>query len=295
MVDFWSKYGEGPERPLVPGALRGYRQLTFAEPRVWIDLRGKHHMEPAQILSPQQRHVWSVRDNQASCPNRTIVGSSSECAKCDEYMVGKFTSYDDPYDDEDAECSIDMWCSHIGYYSPTLNSYYSMSPPRRTITATLKLGTHPAPTGGCTCGFYGTYNLSHLMSAPGINWMGYRYSFETPRAKLVAVVEAHGKVVLAESGFRAEKMNIIALAPMSGKLPSRLHELMPEVELFDNAAKMYKKYPPQGVKELVPEANLDDSYWRYDLLAAQMGSARGLMKVALIAGMVVRTVLFPFI
>jgi hypothetical protein len=101
---------------------------------------------------------------------------------------------------------------------------------------------HAAPSGNCTCGFYGKH-------------LPFDYDH---RANVVGVIKAYGNVVLGTKGFRAQYAEIEALLPLSlyGGLVPEIWEAsrdLYQVPVFEDHDSMLEQFPPISVKELLPE------------------------------------------
>lgn len=99
------------------------------------------------------------------------------------------------------------------------------------------------PVRHCSCGFYGWYNMRHV--AGGGN-------------RITGVVEASGRVILGTKGFRAEKVQLLALCSeelrwRDRRKAKRLGEIY-DVPLYRRTADMLSDFPPQDVRELVADA-----------------------------------------
>lgn len=102
---------------------------------------------------------------------------------------------------------------------------------------------HPAPNTGCKCGVYGYYKNSAI----------YCDDDQT----VVGVIEASGRVLMGEYGFRAQRARIVALAPADPRLLPELAEFiataMPDVPVFSSFASLLDEFPPDDVSALVGE------------------------------------------
>jgi hypothetical protein len=114
---------------------------------------------------------------------------------------------------------------------------------------TMWKSPHLAPAPRCSCGYYATYSLQNLYvykDWPNIIDSGY----------VIGTVKAYGSVVLGTIGFRAQYMEIEALA-RSGPLVTEKAATygVPTVPSFEA---LVSQYPPSSVDELIgaPRANV---------------------------------------
>jgi hypothetical protein len=101
---------------------------------------------------------------------------------------------------------------------------------------------HETPASTCQCGFYVNYypiNSFYDKKADEVN----------PRG----VVEASGRMVLGTKGFRAQKLRLIALTPISWGLGSYVQESFPWVKLYNNVEEMYEDFPQDDLTSLIGE------------------------------------------
>ena len=97
------------------------------------------------------------------------------------------------------------------------------------IPARGHCGSSPGTT--CTCGFYATH-------------------IPLPRCgSVVGVIEASGRVIIGTKGFRAQKARIVAAYTV--KLDSRMLDNYRDVQWFQDPERMWEKYPPQDLSEIV--------------------------------------------
>jgi hypothetical protein len=101
---------------------------------------------------------------------------------------------------------------------------------------------HPAPAARCSCGYYATYDLHNLYAFR--SWHQMNIS-----SIVIGTVKAYGSVVLGTIGFRAEYMEIEALA-RSGSLVAEKAAAygVPTVPSFEA---LVDQYPPSNVDELI--------------------------------------------
>lgn len=96
---------------------------------------------------------------------------------------------------------------------------------------------HSVPHGGCTCGWYAYDEFRHW--GPG----GAQPGRLRPRPlRASGIVRLSGRVIICERGVKAENLEIIALTVHSDD-ESLVKQMFPDVELFDNEAKMINAYP----------------------------------------------------
>lgn len=135
MVVNYQEWRHGPERELVPGTLRGYRQVR---------------VESSMIRSPSKPYTWLPGENVAGC-NLKKITSIGECG-CDTnsngFLIGRHCG-------SNLGATIATTCGNCG------ENFLCDTSPR-----------HPssAPQRDCVCGFYGAYNLHDLFDAPGVSW-----------------------------------------------------------------------------------------------------------------------------
>jgi hypothetical protein len=111
--------------------------------------------------------------------------------------------------------------------------------------------SHSAPAPRCSCGYYATYKLEDL----------YVYRDWTriidPPSFVIGTVRAYGSVMLGTIGFRAEYMEIEALARSRSSLVAEKAAAygVPMVPSFEV---LVSQYPPSNVDELIgaPRANV---------------------------------------
>ena len=94
---------------------------------------------------------------------------------------------------------------------------------------TAPVHTTPAPQWDCRCGLYARYEP-----------IPYSINVE-----VVGVVEAYGRVILGERGFRAEKARILGLLvpPWMG-IARFLQKTYPQAQIFVTAEEMLEAFPP---------------------------------------------------
>ena len=102
----------------------------------------------------------------------------------------------------------------------------------------------------CTCGFYGYFDGSDDYHGD---------------AKVTAVVEAYGEVVIGTRGFRAMKARIVALRIQAGRdgitpaIARKIAAAYKDVAIFDDFDAMIAAFPPDTSLEPSPEN--DPNFW----------------------------------
>lgn len=109
------------------------------------------------------------------------------------------------------------------------------------MTASCYTG-HPAPQPGCRCGLYSWYTPEDALR----NHIEGRFGVTGDRLVL-GVIAASGNVVPGTEGFKTERATIEALRTDNAGLKKKY----PEVEFFKSQQAMLKKFPPEGVSELM--------------------------------------------
>jgi hypothetical protein len=99
----------------------------------------------------------------------------------------------------------------------------------------------PAPFKDCECGLYGWHTLDKVSTT----------------SMVVGVVQTVGRALVGEHGFRAEKMEILALAPDHGpamvreRTGYRLNELNLGVPILASRDQLRREFPDQDVSALL--------------------------------------------
>ena len=91
---------------------------------------------------------------------------------------------------------------------------------------------HATPDQNCTCGFYASYTMNGLL---------------TGTVRVVGVVEGYGRVMLHETGFRAEKMVIKAVQMYD---PTWTLSRYPGVKRYFQKHDMLADFPPPDPKHI---------------------------------------------
>lgn len=96
---------------------------------------------------------------------------------------------------------------------------------------------HRVPMQGCTCGVYAWYTP---------DWARHEHT-----STVIGVIEAHGKILLGTSGFRAQRARIVAIAPMNRRnvqarnalrvMTSRRYS---GVKVAPDPDALFREYPP---------------------------------------------------
>lgn len=93
---------------------------------------------------------------------------------------------------------------------------------------------HASPVQGCTCGIYGWYRPTEARLHVG---------------DVFGVIEASGRVLLGDFGFRAEKARIVAVVTDN---PSKIHALKwLGIDTYPDQDALLEAYPPEDVRELI--------------------------------------------
>lgn len=136
--------------------------------------------------------------------------------------------------------------------------YFVSGPPREEQGP---VAMHAAPHKDCRCGFYGWYDPRDHRMVP---------------ASLTAVIEASGRIVLGEHGFRAERARVVAVAlPTAGPPYLDPGIRQAQVQVFRTAEEMFEAYPQQDMSELLEHRCTADCR-RDDSLEAQLLRMMGL-------------------
>lgn len=183
----------------VPGTLRGFR---------WMKLDGRFGR--VRLESVTLPYVWAAHEeNVASCAMRKMkldrVIDPGDCAVCAAKRVGQAFRHYAPVPrsyKETVRCQCYAW--------QTLGSPLGLSVATYSVAPIDEGPPHPSPNRECKCGFYASYRPISADDTPGVNLsvaeiIGARYVY------VLAVVQAYGRVILGEVGFRAEKMRIEAV------------------------------------------------------------------------------------
>ncbi len=104
-------------------------------------------------------------------------------------------------------------------------------------------GAHSAPDPGCGCGLYGWYHPADARADCGFG-------------NVIAVIAGRGRIVLGDSGFRAQAARIEALAVPRlhvrgrGHLRQALAEHYPHAALYQSRRQMLRAHPPNDLNAL---------------------------------------------
>lgn len=105
---------------------------------------------------------------------------------------------------------------------------------------------HPAPQASCSCGIYATYE-SEGYSYQLPNFWSY---YVGPGAHIVhGSIKAAGRIILGDSGFRAERAEVEALWGPGARRIARVYE----IPWFLTRRKFLKHFPPHDVSGLLEE------------------------------------------
>lgn len=103
-----------------------------------------------------------------------------------------------------------------------------------------------SPGKNCTCGFYATHIPFYATHIP-LPWRG----------SVIGVIEASGRVIIGTQGFRAQKARIVAVVDPVAQHRWTAHgramllDNYPDVDWFQDPERMWEKYPPQDLSEIV--------------------------------------------
>lgn len=97
-------------------------------------------------------------------------------------------------------------------------------------------GQHDAPAQGCGCGIYGWYRPDEARLHAGA---------------IFGVIEASGRVLLGDFGFRAEKARAVALAYPDAPADFVAHWAARGVRVFPSREALVAVYPPEDVTDLI--------------------------------------------
>lgn len=121
-------------------------------------------------------------------------------------------------------------------------------------TAECPFISHPlyhggfAPFPNCTCGFYAFYEPNMAS-----DYMEPYFKAKTINGYLIGAISAHDYIIPHRRGFRAQTVQIEALAYFK-ILPELTHPLLSSshrVDLFHSFEELVEEYPPQDVSGLV--------------------------------------------
>lgn len=115
---------------------------------------------------------------------------------------------------------------------------------------TLKQHEEPAPEPTCRCGFYAHYD-------PHGSFYDHTSASFANGAPVKGVCQVSGRVLMGEKGVRAERIEILGIAPGEVRfLPSSIREMAKiseryQVPAFESVAEMVESFPPDDVSELL--------------------------------------------
>lgn len=210
------------EAQLVPGVLRGYRAWSLLNPRVAVRMTG---VEPASFGWREAIAWWAAAVLDVT---DVFIRQFRPCPPVE--LVGRYLS--EPWGVERrAVCTVEV---------PTIDVLYMGSRAYHGSGRQYRpLHTTPAPEPSCKCGVYAMYSP-----------YGERYRRETGWMHVDGVVEASGRTIMNEYGFRSQAMRIIALTVPSAIPFAAFHESYPDVELFFDRRDMYAEYPVEDLSAL---------------------------------------------
>jgi hypothetical protein len=103
---------------------------------------------------------------------------------------------------------------------------------------------HHAPVRGCTCGFYAKHTLDSVEDE--FPYKGFMFGS----------IRAHGRIILGDSGFKAEYAEIEALLWRGESIniySDELSNVLRSVPIYANRKNFLRDYPPISVENLLPE------------------------------------------
>lgn len=106
---------------------------------------------------------------------------------------------------------------------------------------------NPAPVESCTCGIYAAYKPGTFAFTLPRRWERF---MEVPRTIVYGSILASGKVLLGETGFRAQKAEIEGLYGLRARWAARRLGL----PWFSSEKKYVKKHPADGLMHLERES-----------------------------------------
>lgn len=95
-------------------------------------------------------------------------------------------------------------------------------------------GDHAAPESGCTCGIYGWYSPTDSAIV---------------HARVFGCIEATGRVVMGEQGFRAERATITAVVTRNRRLAEACERA--GVAVYRRRRDLLRDHPPEDVSSLL--------------------------------------------
>jgi hypothetical protein len=129
-----------------------------------------------------------------------------------------------------------MWCLNDDGIGLDATNLAFGTWPGPTLTAACKRipCPHDAPMNGCGCGIYGWYRPDDTRMHNG---------------SIFCVIEASGRVLLGDYGFRAQHARILALTSGDGRFAE--HWQARGVDVFATREALIEAYPPDDVRELL--------------------------------------------
>lgn len=127
--------------------------------------------------------------------------------------------------------------------TPTIHSRCHAS---YVIKQMMGLPHENAPQSECTCGLYAYYNETNIAKEK-IEWEN-RSPISFWNYRTLGVIDAFGKIILHQYGFRAEKATIRALYHGDEEVRFNLKATYRDVEIFKDFDEMIKKYPSDWLR-----------------------------------------------
>ena len=113
-----------------------------------------------------------------------------------------------------------------------------------TVARCAAHAAHRPPVEGCGCGLHAWHHASDALA-------------RTAQGAVVGAVRAHGRIVLAEHGFRAERADIVAVclparwtARRRAEVRERLTATYPGLEVHDSARVFRRRFPAEELSAL---------------------------------------------
>jgi len=113
-----------------------------------------------------------------------------------------------------------------------------------TVAACSTHRAHRPPVDGCACGLHAWHHAADALA-------------RNRDATVVAAVRAHGRVLLGEHGFRAERAEVVAIclprrwtARRRLEVSARVRATRPEIEIFTSARAFRRRFPAEALDAL---------------------------------------------
>ena len=118
----------------------------------------------------------------------------------------------------------------------------------------------PAPISMCHCGFYAKHDHTYFDDIAG--WI-------EDTTYVAGVIEAWGKILLGDKGFRAQYARIVAITPytnLSLKNRHRIKNIASSygVEYQERIEYLAERYPKSDISDLLPNTEPKKSVWMDD-------------------------------